>query len=197
MPSDISLSIVDSIRLASPCPVRWEDMTPTGGGDTVRHCAQCNLNVHNLTGMGREEAEALLMAHFAPGGAKQGQRVCANWRRRADGTIIFRDCPVGLARVRAAARRRVAALAAAIGVTTVVSALVGRAERHGWDPRQYGSFAMVSRWIGAESAAQALTATRSQTLGGDIAISPAMMQQLQKQRAGTGKAGNGPEANDP
>jgi hypothetical protein len=121
MAGDVSLSVLDRVRIASPCPARWEDMTPTGDG-AVRHCGQCNLKVHNLSAMSRGEAEALLGMYFGGDGAKRGERLCGQWRRRADNTIIFGDCPVGLAKLRARVRRSVARVAAMAGLTSLLAA---------------------------------------------------------------------------
>src|SRR5262249_51221624 len=60
----------------------------------VRHCAMCKLNVYNLSDMTRAEAEKLLSDHE---GAKLP---CVNYYQRKDGTIITKDCPVGLEAVR-------------------------------------------------------------------------------------------------
>jgi hypothetical protein len=107
--AEIHLDLLDRVSIASPCPARWEDMS---GDDVTRHCASCNLDVHNLSAMRRAEANAFLLSHT-------GGRVCARLYRRLDGTIITQDCPVGLAGVRArmvrAAGRAAAALVLLIG----------------------------------------------------------------------------------
>ncbi|HKX30550.1 MAG TPA: hypothetical protein VJ302_22865, partial [Blastocatellia bacterium] len=64
--------------------------------DRVRFCSQCNLNVYNLSGLTRPEAEDLI--NRAEGG------LCVRFYRRSDGTILTRNCPVGLRTI----RRRVA-----------------------------------------------------------------------------------------
>jgi hypothetical protein len=66
------------------------------GNDRMRFCGQCKLNVYNLSGMSREEAENLVMN--AEG------RLCVRFYRRLDGTIITENCPVGWARVKARAK---------------------------------------------------------------------------------------------
>lgn len=86
------------MRIASPCSVGWERMA---GDDRVRFCNQCNLNVYNISEMTRKQAEALI--------ATTEGRLCAKLYRRADGTILTRDCPVGLR----ALRRRVSRIAGA------------------------------------------------------------------------------------
>jgi len=89
---------LNQIRVASPCPVSWEQMT---GDNRVRFCGECQLNVYNFAELTRTEAENLL-------GATEG-RICGRLYRRADGTIITKDCPVGLRAV----RRRMAKAATA------------------------------------------------------------------------------------
>jgi len=58
------------------------------GSEQMRFCGQCNLNVYNLSGMTRAEAESII--------ARNEGRLCVRFYRRADGSIITRDCPVGL-----------------------------------------------------------------------------------------------------
>jgi hypothetical protein len=89
---------LQSLRIASPCQVSWEGMT---GDDRMRFCEQCSLHVYNFSGLTQTEARALI--------ADAEGRVCARLYRRADGTILTRDCPVGLRAV----RRRVAGVAGA------------------------------------------------------------------------------------
>ena len=100
------------IRIASPCPADWNRMA---GDDLVRHCAECDLNVYNLSAMTERDIQRLL-------GNAQG-RVCGRFYRRADGTILTQDCPRGL---RAATRRVSRFVAAALAaVMSVASALAG------------------------------------------------------------------------
>lgn len=80
---------LDTIEVATPCPAAWGEMT---GDERVRHCAECKLNVYNLSEMTRSDATALVQ--HAEG------RLCVRFRRRADGTVITKDCPVGLSAVR-------------------------------------------------------------------------------------------------
>ncbi|PYS46192.1 MAG: hypothetical protein DMF68_19945 [Acidobacteria bacterium] len=90
---------LDHIRIASPCSVGWENMT---GDDRVRFCDQCNLHVYNISEMTRGQVSSLI--------AKAEGRICAKLYRRADGTVLTRDCPVGLR----ALRRRVSKMAGAL-----------------------------------------------------------------------------------
>ncbi len=76
---------LNTIRVASPCPANWEEMS---GDERSRYCGQCELNVYNLSDMTRDEAEGFLSE-------KEG-RVCVRYFQREDGTIITKDCPVGL-----------------------------------------------------------------------------------------------------
>jgi len=72
------------------------------GDDRKRFCGDCKLNVYNLSGMSREEAEALIM--------NAEDRLCVRFYKRRDGSVITEDCPVGWARVKQ--RTRVFATAA-------------------------------------------------------------------------------------
>ncbi len=96
-------SHLKNLRIAKPCQADWYDMKGTPG---VRHCASCKLNVYNLSWMTSEEPEELLRD------AKE--RVCVRFYRRADGTILIRDCPVGLAVSELPWLRHISVLAAAI-----------------------------------------------------------------------------------
>jgi hypothetical protein len=101
---------LDTVQVAAPCTARWEDMR---GNDQVRYCALCSKNVYNLSALSRDEAEAFVRE-------REGS-VCIRLYRRADGTTITSDCPVG---VRRRQRRRVAAGAVAAGALAA-SALSG------------------------------------------------------------------------
>ncbi len=89
---------LDNIKIASPCSQDWNSMI---GDNRKRFCGECNLNVYNLSGMSKGEAEQLLMN--AEG------RLCVRFYKRADGTVLTQDCPVGWA----AFKRRVSKTAAA------------------------------------------------------------------------------------
>jgi hypothetical protein len=87
------------VRIASPCPADWNKMA---GDDSVRHCAECDLNVYNFSAMAEREIQDLL--------AQSKGRICARFYRRADGTMLTQDCPRGLR----ALRRRVSRIAVAV-----------------------------------------------------------------------------------
>lgn len=95
------------VHVASPCPLRWEQMV---GNERVRHCSQCNLNVYNLSALTAQEAEDLI--------ASREGRLCVRFYQRPDGTILTRDCPVGLgALVRRVSRVAGTALSALLSVS--------------------------------------------------------------------------------
>ncbi len=85
----VNINPLDCVRIASPCSANWDQMS---GDDRVRFCDRCNLHVYNIARLTRKQAETL-MAHT------EG-RVCARLYRRADGTIITKNCPVGLRAIR-------------------------------------------------------------------------------------------------
>ena len=84
-------SPLKDVRIASPCSADWDKMY---GDDRKRFCGDCKLNVYNLSGMTREEAEGLIM--------RAEGRLCVRFYKRRDGTVITQDCPVGWERVKAA-----------------------------------------------------------------------------------------------
>ena len=100
---------INSLRVASPCSVGWETMA---GDERVRHCASCQLNVYNVSAITTVEARDLIMQ-------REG-RLCIRLYRRADGTVVTADCPVGLRAVRKrTARFATATLSAIIGLFSV------------------------------------------------------------------------------
>lgn len=82
-------SPLDTVQTASPCPADWDKMS---GDEQRRFCGECGLHVYNISAMTRPEAEALIIGSTG--------RLCIGIYRRADGTIITRDCPVGMRAVR-------------------------------------------------------------------------------------------------
>lgn len=94
---------LEKLRIANPCPARWEEME---GDERVRFCGACKKNVYNLSALPRSEAEALV--------ARNEGQMCAALFRRADGTVLTSDCPVGYRRARARFLRRISMAAAAL-----------------------------------------------------------------------------------
>ena len=97
------IDLLASLRVASPCDVSWDGMT---GNERVRFCSSCKLNVYNFSAMTSNEVRSLI--------AKSEGRVCGRLYRRADGTLITRDCPVGLQAFRRRVRRIVGAVFATV-----------------------------------------------------------------------------------
>jgi hypothetical protein len=95
---------LSNIRIASPCHEDWSKMT---GDERSRHCAACKLNVFNISEMTKAEAEKMILSRLGK------ERVCVKLMRRHDGTIITKDCPVGVSRIRKF-RMKVASLAFSI-----------------------------------------------------------------------------------
>ncbi len=89
---------IANLQVAAPCHVSWDGMA---GDERVRHCTLCSLNVYNFAEMTGDEVRELL--------ERTEGRVCGRLYRRADGTVLTRDCPTGLR----ALRRRASRVAAA------------------------------------------------------------------------------------
>jgi hypothetical protein len=75
------------LRIASPCPMSWDRMA---GGNKVRFCDQCRLNVYNLAEMSEREIAAVVR--------KSTGRLCGRLYVRDDRTATLQDCPRGSAR---------------------------------------------------------------------------------------------------
>src|SRR5688500_3810491 len=103
-----TLPTLDQIQIASPCHASWDDMR---GDDRVRFCGYCQLNVYNLSDMPRDEAEKLVRERGVDGSGLRGGRLCVRFYRRHDGTVLTRDCPVGIRALRQRLVRSVAAIA--------------------------------------------------------------------------------------
>ena len=104
------LPLLDHVSIAAPCRASWDQMV---GDEHVRFCGQCEKNVYNLSSLPREEAEALLAV-------KEG-KMCIRLFKRADGTVLTSDCPVGVTK----RRRRRAAIAAVGGGLMAAAAALG------------------------------------------------------------------------
>jgi hypothetical protein len=81
MATKISL---DAVTIASPCNALWDAMK---GDDTTRFCGQCSQYVYNLSEMTAKEAEKLILE-------REG-KACLRFFKRADGSMMTKDCPVG------------------------------------------------------------------------------------------------------
>jgi hypothetical protein len=96
------------LRIASPCEESWASMK---GNERSRHCLRCKLNVFNIAELTEQEVRELFV--------KTEGRLCGRIYKRADGTVLTKDCPTGLARLR---RKALAGLAMAV---TLVVSVVG------------------------------------------------------------------------
>lgn len=149
-PVSKSVSLVQLVEIASPCTASWDEMQ---GDDRSRFCSHCKLNVYNLAVMTEQEAERLIIE-------KEG-KLCTKIHRRADGTVITRDCPVGLRAVRrrmawAALKAVAAVLAIAAVVRQVVTARSATFDYERWKkagvpasppPPFHQVRAVVGRWL--------------------------------------------------
>ncbi len=105
--------IVNDLRIASPCDVPWSSMD---GDDRTRHCGQCDRKVHNVARLSAEEVVELLRDSDHP--------PCFQIWRRADGTVLTSDCPIGARRLRN--RRRVPLAMSLTALLTACGGLAGQ-----------------------------------------------------------------------
>jgi len=94
---------LNNLKIASPCSQDWNAMV---GSDRKRYCGECKLNVYNLSDMTKAEAENLLM--------NSEGRLCVRYYKRADGTVLTQDCPVGWAKVKNRTKAYLTAVASLI-----------------------------------------------------------------------------------
>lgn len=106
--------LLNQIQIASPCHASWDDME---GDEQIRFCGQCRKNVYNLSEMTRRDAQTLL--------AQTGVPPCVRFYKRADGTLLTRDCPVGKRLLR---KRRASRFALAVSVPLALLTQAVRAD---------------------------------------------------------------------
>jgi hypothetical protein len=87
---------LDQLSVASPCEMSWEAMR---GDDQARFCDQCEKHVYDFAAMTTAEGLALI--------ERTEGKFCGRLTRRADGTVLTADCPIGLSAKISRFRRRV------------------------------------------------------------------------------------------
>lgn len=101
---------LNRLRIATPCPASWAEMR---GDDRARFCAQCEQHVYDFSKMTAEDGMALIRE-------KEG-KVCGRLWRRADGTLITADCPVGTMRLVRKRSKRMPLLAASLMASALLN----------------------------------------------------------------------------
>ncbi len=88
------------------------------GTERERFCSSCALNVYNISSMGSLEAERFLAE-------RAGSKVCVQFFRRKDGTILSDNCPKGLRAMRDRSKQilRIASSFVALVVSNFAAAL--------------------------------------------------------------------------
>lgn len=76
---------VNKLSVAKPCSMSWENMS---GDEKTRLCNACDMNIYNLSKMTSQEITSLIQN-------REG-RLCGRIYKRTDGTVMTKDCPVGL-----------------------------------------------------------------------------------------------------
>ena len=107
---------LEDLRIATPCLADWNEMV---GDDQVRFCGKCEKNVYNVIAMTRDAAESLVRE-------KEGQ-LCVRLWKRADGTVLTADCPVGVRKAKLRQRMWASVTGAVASVGLMLGLLSGRA----------------------------------------------------------------------
>jgi hypothetical protein len=71
-------SLPSPLKIAKPCPKRWEELS---GDSKCRFCEHCQLHVHNLSAMTEHERGRFLVE-------RTGERTCVRYALRPDETIV-------------------------------------------------------------------------------------------------------------
>ena len=97
-------------KVASPCKRDWSKMK---GDEKVRFCGDCQMNVYNFSAMSQAEVLSLVKE-------REG-KLCARFYTRPDGTVLTRDCSIGVARKRRTYTFSFAAIAALFTAPLMIS----------------------------------------------------------------------------
>jgi len=146
-------TVLDQVRIASPCNARWEDMT---GDERTRFCGQCSKHVYNFSAMTRVEVEMLIRE-------KDG-RLCGRFYRRSDGRMLTTDCPTGVRR----RRNRLARFGSAV-FAAVMFIFGGCSSRR--EPRLMGEIAVPQPLMGDVCVPQPAQ-TNPPVIMGKISVAP-------------------------
>lgn len=149
---------LEKLTIASPCRARWSEMP---GDHKVRFCSLCGLNVYNLSALDRREAQALVRE-------REG-RLCVRFYRRADGSVLTADCPIGLR----AARLRLARLAG------VMATLLAAAGGGFWERALRGVFSRSAARNAPVQAGLGRVALGEAVMGAPVPFSPATPDRAQ------------------
>jgi hypothetical protein len=71
------LTVLNDLRIASPCPAKWGSMR---GDDRVRFCDSCSKHAYNVSDLTADEAVTLIQ--------KSDGQSCVRLFRRNDGTVL-------------------------------------------------------------------------------------------------------------
>jgi len=75
---------LENVQIPEPCNADWAAML---GSERRRYCDQCQLHVHNVAAMPRDEAEALIARR------DEGEKVCVRLEYEPDGTCVTAEAP--------------------------------------------------------------------------------------------------------
>lgn len=123
-PRNLSLPILANLSIAEPCPLADQAWQP---GQRTRHCAECDLDVHNFSALTSHDAAALV-THSR----QTGTRLCASYEHDAAGNLITLDSPAaGRPSAQPNRPRVLMRFLAALGIISTPIALAACATRTG------------------------------------------------------------------
>ena len=104
-------NFLNNLTIPSPCTADWNSMI---GNDQVRFCEHCNLDVHNLSLMTRNQAQRLV--------ARSNGRLCVRYHHDSAGRPLTLPVRQKLHRIgRRVSRIAAGAFTATLSVTSAVA----------------------------------------------------------------------------
>ena len=106
-----SKHFLKNLTIPSPCTADWNSMT---GNDQIRFCEHCNLQVHNLSQMTRNQAQRLI--------SRSNGRLCVRYHRDTEGHPRILPIPQKLHRIgRRTSQLAAGAFTATLSITSAVA----------------------------------------------------------------------------
>lgn len=116
---------LSKVKIASPCKVPLSEMEDQGN---CFHCKSCDLNVYQFSKLTNSEIADLLN--------ENNEKLCVGIFRREDGTIITKDCPLGLRDVGFIYRRSGLIKAIAFVLIIMMAMIYNKARNNSFDDSQ-------------------------------------------------------------
>ena len=158
-------NFLNTLTIPSPCTADWDSMI---GNDRVRFCEHCNLEVHNLSMMTRNQAQRIV--------SRSNGRLCVRYRHDSSGRPITLPMGQKLHRIgRHVSRIAAGAFTATLSVTSAVAQNSASSQSGSWNPPH--TTQPNARWALGSSIAGTVTDQNGAVIpGATISLSNAELQ---------------------